>query len=161
MLWINIKAHFIDQYDRKGRIFSDVRLLTSGILRIPFGKCVKFLWVIISKHFLLKILEKMWEDFPFVGIFRKQGSSSSRIIISWLVSDVCFCNFHRNIEHLLTHRNLHIDDKVSFLMCSRIWIMLESVHLAHCLERLAWSKKSICGRDYYSSQIYVCANWNL
>ena len=28
----------------------------------------------------------------------------------------------------------------------------------HCLERLAWSKKSICGRDYYSSQIYACAN---
>ena len=72
-MWINRKPHFIDQYDRKGRIFSDVRLLTSGILRIPFGKCVKFLWVIISKHFLLKILEKMWEDFPFVGIFRKPG----------------------------------------------------------------------------------------
>ena len=113
------RAHFVHQYDKKGRIFSYVRLLTSGILRIPFGKCVKFLWVIISKHFLLKILEKMWEDFPFVGIFRKQGSSSSRIIISWLVSDVCFCNFHRNIEHLLTHRTLLLMIKFPF------WCVLE------------------------------------
>ena len=128
-MWINIKAHFIDQYDRKGRIFSDVRLLTSGILRIPFGKCVKFLWVIISKHFLLKILEKMWEDFPFVGIFRKPGiiikSNYHFLISQWRL----FLQFSQKHWTLVDSSYLTFDDKVSFLMCSRIRIMLESFHL--------------------------------
>ena len=37
-------------------------------------------------------------------------------------------------------------------------LLVDVVEPTHCLGRLAWSKKSICGRDYYISQIYSCAN---